>query len=118
MKKTMMALFLASSLSLGACATTNDDDLADIGTGAAIGAGVGPERLAVVGFGEHQPVADNATVEGRNANRRVLLVILAAPQGPDAVTERMPPVMADAGDVQPLFPLPDAASGGSALGAP
>ena len=83
-----------------------------------IGAGVGPERLAVVGFGEHQPVADNATVEGRNANRRVLLVILAAPQGPDAVPERMPPVMADAGDVQPLFPLPDAASGGSALGAP
>src|SRR5690606_17446695 len=49
-----------------------------------IDGGLEPERLAVVGFGEHQPIADNATVEGRNANRRVLLVILAAPQGPDA----------------------------------
>ncbi|MCM2338268.1 MAG: OmpA family protein, partial [Lysobacter sp.] len=45
--------------------------------------GVSPGRLAVVGYGEHQPVADNATPEGRNANRRVTLVILATPQGPD-----------------------------------
>ncbi len=49
--------------------------------------GVGAERLAVVGYGEHQPIADNLTVEGRNANRRVLLVILAAPQQADAVPE-------------------------------
>ncbi len=49
-----------------------------------VGAGVSAQRLAVVGFGEHQPVADNATVEGRNANRRVLLVILASPQDTDA----------------------------------
>lgn len=100
-----------------------------------IGSGVGPARLAVVGFGEHQPVADNATVEGRNANRRVLLVILAAPQGPDAITAPLPPVVADAandggdagsaatahtdGDtLAPLYPLPDASSGGTALGAP
>ena len=46
--------------------------------------GVSPQRLAVVGFGEHQPVADNATIEGRNANRRVLLVILASPLDADA----------------------------------
>src|SRR5690606_6115900 len=54
--------------------------------------GVNPGRLAVVGYGEHQPVADNATVEGRNANRRVLLVILAAPDGPDAVPETGPTI--------------------------
>ncbi|TWI08005.1 flagellar motor protein MotD [Aerolutibacter ruishenii] len=48
-----------------------------------IGNGVVPHRLAVVGYGEYQPVADNATPEGRNANRRVTLVILASPQGPD-----------------------------------
>lgn len=47
--------------------------------------GVAPSRMAVVGYGEHQPVADNATAEGRNANRRVLLVILAAPDAVDAV---------------------------------
>jgi chemotaxis protein MotB len=50
-----------------------------------IGGGVAPSRLAVVGYGEEQPVADNATIEGRNSNRRVLLVILAAPQSVDAV---------------------------------
>jgi chemotaxis protein MotB len=45
-----------------------------------IDAGVSPSRLAVVGYGDQQPIADNATLAGRNANRRVQLVILAAPQ--------------------------------------
>jgi chemotaxis protein MotB len=60
-----------------------------------IAGGVAPQRLAMVGYGEHQPVADNATAEGRNANRRVLLVILASPQGPDAITD-IPNAVADA----------------------
>ena len=37
--------------------------------------GVAPSRLAAVGYGEFQPVADNATAEGRSRNRRVVLVI-------------------------------------------
>lgn len=37
------------------------------------GTGVPPERLSATGFGEFQPVADNATPEGRAANRRVEL---------------------------------------------
>jgi chemotaxis protein MotB len=37
--------------------------------------GVTPSRLAAVGYGEFQPVADNATAEGRSRNRRVVLVI-------------------------------------------
>ena len=49
-----------------------------------IASGVAPQRLAVVGYGEHHPIADNTTIEGRNANRRVLLVILASPLGADA----------------------------------
>lgn len=39
------------------------------------GDGVAPERLAAVGYGEFQPVADNATAEGRARNRRVVLVV-------------------------------------------
>ncbi|WP_271408437.1 flagellar motor protein MotD [Pseudomonas sp. Q1-7] len=37
--------------------------------------GVSAGRLAAVGYGEFQPVADNATAEGRARNRRVVLVI-------------------------------------------
>lgn len=39
--------------------------------------GIPPERLAMIGYGEFRPIGDNATQEGRNSNRRVLLVILA-----------------------------------------
>ncbi|WP_044870368.1 flagellar motor protein MotD [Pseudomonas sp. LFM046] len=37
--------------------------------------GVAAGRLAAVGYGEFQPVADNTTAEGRARNRRVVLVI-------------------------------------------
>ncbi len=37
--------------------------------------GVDPGRLAAVGYGEFQAVADNTTAEGRARNRRVVLVI-------------------------------------------
>lgn len=37
--------------------------------------GIQPTRLAVLGFGEFRPADSNATAEGRNVNRRVLLVV-------------------------------------------
>ena len=39
--------------------------------------GVAPERLAVIGYGEQRPVQGNDTEQGRNANRRVVVVILS-----------------------------------------
>lgn len=39
--------------------------------------GVAPDRLAVIGFGDQRPIASNATATGREANRRVVVVILA-----------------------------------------
>jgi len=38
---------------------------------------VSQERLSMTGFGEYRPFADNDSDEGRNRNRRVMLVILA-----------------------------------------
>ncbi len=38
--------------------------------------GLPPNRLAAAGYGEHRPVADNATADGRMRNRRVDIVIL------------------------------------------
>ncbi len=37
--------------------------------------GVAPERLSAIGYGEFQPIADNATQAGRAQNRRVVLMI-------------------------------------------
>jgi chemotaxis protein MotB len=39
--------------------------------------GVAPERLAVIGYGEQRPLKANDTADGRNANRRVVVVILS-----------------------------------------
>jgi outer membrane protein OmpA-like peptidoglycan-associated protein len=41
------------------------------------GAQVLPTRFTIMGYGEEQPVADNATADGRAANRRVELAIMA-----------------------------------------
>lgn len=39
--------------------------------------GVAPSQLTALGFGEYRPTQSNETVEGRAANRRVMLAILA-----------------------------------------
>jgi chemotaxis protein MotB len=39
--------------------------------------GVGPERLAVIGYGDTRPIQPNDSEPGRNANRRVVVVILS-----------------------------------------
>lgn len=54
--------------------------------------GLDPGKLAAVGYGEHQPKADNSTQEGRAANRRVVLMIsrydTLRPDIPDPVDEQ------------------------------
>lgn len=37
--------------------------------------GVDSERLSAIGYGEHHPVATNATAEGRQLNRRVEIIV-------------------------------------------
>jgi chemotaxis protein MotB len=45
-------------------------------------AGVNPDRLSVIGFGEFRPAQSNDTATGRDANRRVVIVILAGEGAP------------------------------------
>lgn len=39
--------------------------------------GIAPSRLAMVGYGEFRPREENSNADGRNRNRRVMVVILA-----------------------------------------
>jgi chemotaxis protein MotB len=55
------------------------------------GRGVDPRRMAAIGFGEKRPIADNVTPEGRSANRRVMLVILATPGGQESAAAAVDP---------------------------
>ena len=52
--------------------------------------GLDPSRLAVIGLGQFRPAKANETQEGRNANRRVIIVILSAdaPQPQDQAAPR------------------------------
>lgn len=43
-------------------------------------AGLDPSILSAAAFGEHQPVADNATPEGRAKNRRIAIILLPKEQ--------------------------------------
>ena len=40
-------------------------------------AGVPPEKLSAVGYGEYKPLESNSTPEGRAANRRVDIILLS-----------------------------------------
>ncbi|RDI97750.1 flagellar motor protein MotD [Dyella solisilvae] len=44
--------------------------------------GIAPERLGIVGWSEYRPAADNGTEDGRNHNRRVLIVVLSNEDAP------------------------------------
>ena len=50
--------------------------------------GVEPQRLAVIGYGENRPSHPNDSEDGRNANRRVVIVILSTDAGNAAAPAR------------------------------
>ncbi len=81
-------------------------------------AGVEPQRLGAVGYGEFRPLADNATPEGRAKNRRIAIVVLSdelvgsdatppAPVSPPPPAETPDPGSTNA---PPAIPLPEAES--------
>jgi chemotaxis protein MotB len=60
--------------------------------------GVSPNRLAVIGYADQRPLQSNDTEQGRNANRRVVVVILSTQlqhlkdptEKPEALTPNLP----------------------------
>lgn len=71
--------------------------------------GLDPARLAMVGYGEFRPREDNATAEGRNRNRRVMVIVLAdTRQAVDPLSQSLSASMA--ADAEPPSPLPAATS--------
>jgi chemotaxis protein MotB len=44
--------------------------------------GVDPANMAAIGYGEYRPLAENTTAEGRQRNRRVVIVVLAGRRAP------------------------------------
>jgi chemotaxis protein MotB len=50
--------------------------------------GIDPLRLEIVGFGEFHPLQPNSSAEGRNANRRVAVLVLEAVSPMEATTAR------------------------------
>jgi chemotaxis protein MotB len=79
--------------------------------------GIDPTRLAVVGYGEQRPLTSNDTAEGRNANRRVVVVILSVETPPaEAAPAAAPPAAAPV-DATTANPPADAVAAPSAQSA-
>jgi chemotaxis protein MotB len=84
--------------------------------------GVAPDRLGIIGWGEVRPLATNDTAEGRNQNRRVLVVVMNERTGEprqqlDAQrwSELAGPAAAPVANAAAPAPAPAAASGAGLL---
>ena len=67
--------------------------------------GIAPVRMSVAGFGEYRPVAPNDSAEGRNRNRRVLIVVPRASQPTVTAAFDGTPEAGEAGDDPAETPL-------------
>ena len=68
--------------------------------------GVSPTRMSAIGYGEFKPVADNATEDGRQKNRRIVLVVLGGDDSRRSLDSfaTPPSALPDIGPVVPSTP--------------
>jgi len=83
-----------------------------------VGRGIAPERIETRGAGPNEPVADNATPEGRTKNRRIEFKLIqtdpsAPPASPTATPPSAPPSATAPSATQPASP-PSAAPSSAA----
>ncbi|MFW5427010.1 MAG: flagellar motor protein MotD [Methylophagaceae bacterium] len=63
--------------------------------------GVSPTRMSAIGYGEFKPIADNVTDEGRQKNRRIVLVVLGGDDGRRSVDTFEPTTLSP---ISPIVP--------------
>jgi chemotaxis protein MotB len=63
--------------------------------------GISPERLQATGYGEYRPVASNLTVDGRQKNRRVEIIVLPKITKADLENLQRQKRAAEAGEEEP-----------------
>jgi chemotaxis protein MotB len=80
--------------------------------------GVEPRRMSVEGFGEYRPAADNSGADGRNRNRRVVLVVLAGDGQTVPVSAAGAPAAPAAAAAAPDTPAAPAAAPAEAAAVP
>lgn len=68
--------------------------------------GISPMRLAIIGWGQFRPAADNATAVGRNRNRRVVVVVLGDHATPTRYSSDADPIGRLADAAEPAAPVP------------
>jgi chemotaxis protein MotB len=78
--------------------------------------GVDPGRLAVIGYGEQRPAQSNDTEQGRNANRRVVVVILSTELQRQKPADEQPGAVGLSGPSTPgaVGPIPSSTPGAPA----
>ena len=52
--------------------------------------GIVPDRISTMGYGENQPIAANATPDGRQQNRRVEIIMMTSPKPKDRAEINQP----------------------------
>jgi len=63
--------------------------------------GINPGYMAAVGYGEHRPVADNNSADGRRKNRRVVIIVMSGQEKERELASSPPGKPAPAPDAKP-----------------